>query len=697
MTEDLSGQILRDLLKAAEDDRKEFLDTGKEISSYAYEKDYAADYKDFAPEGVEIAFKAKIAKMAQAIDIFGPYLYPSNPTRRVHSRPWADQYAQARNQAVEAFLNYTPNETDLYGESCSAIVDALAYGRGVMWTGYDARKQLVCSVADTVENLLVDPDGRSLKQCNWKGRIRIKPRWEVAQKMPKQAELINSLEPYANRKSDSTVKTTRATDHQTEMIKYTEVYARVGLHNYREGFDLVNKENGLADDSPRKYIVSNDKVLWSGSWEVPFFRDGDWPCTELDFRERPNRVWPSSPLQPGLCHQRALNWVYTTFMNRMRNTFRKVFAVLDGGNAGQNSLSQDEIQKAIYGGDLEVIKIPWNGQEDVDIRKVLQELTISSGSEEFEKFYGVISKEFEDATGLTSLLMSGDMGYQGRIKADVELKDNSSKTRLNFWKDRVEKWQGKLARKEALTALFLQPRETIGEIFGQEAQMVWGQVLPPEQAAMTPFGIDFDKALKEANYTIESGSMRAKTPEQEQDAADMAMSQVVPVLGQMGLVAPTLAIIKSWAEVNQMPAAIGAAVDQAGQQLQQQGAMQQQQAQQQQAAEQQAEQQKQQLADQKVAAEKQATDMQHAHEMDIIQQQIQAQAKVQKAVDQAQAQQLSELQKQVQRLTEMSMQKETETRQMAKATAPKAYRVVRDENGLAQGIVPDEAMAGDVA
>lgn len=576
MPDDLSGSILETILKAAKDDREDCMKTGREISSYAYDKDYEEDYKTFLPQGVEVPFKAKLSKMAQAIDLFGPYLYPANPTRRVVSRPWADQYAQMRNQQLENFLNYTPNETDLYGESCQSIVDALSFGRGVMWTGYDSRKQLVCSVSDTVENLFVDPDGRSLKQCNWKARRRMKPRWEVIQRYPDAAELINELQPSNDRKTDSK---SRAKDHATEMVEYYEVYCRVGLHNYREGFALVDQERmqGMADDTPRKYVVAGNKVLWSGPWEVPFFRDGDWPCTELDFRERPNRVWPSSPLQPGLCHQRALNWVYTVFINRMRNTFRKLFATLDGGNAGQNSLSEDEIQKAVYGNDMEVIRIPWNGQDDVDIRKVVQELTLSSGSEEFEKFYMIISKEFEDATGLTPLIMSGDIGYQARIKADVELKDSSSKTRLNFWKDRVEKWQSKLARKEALTALFLQPRDVIGEIFGPQVQQMWGQVLPPDLAAVTPFGIDFDKAMREADYTIESGSMRSRTPEQAQDAMEAAMNNIAPTLERAGLTGPLLELFKAWATINQMPNAVSTAIDDAKQQIAAQQQMQQQQ------------------------------------------------------------------------------------------------------------------------
>lgn len=638
-TEDQSGIILERLIDAAVDDRKEFLKTGKEIAAFAYmtssEKD---DYEGFTPEGApDVPFKARLSKMAQALDLFGPFLYPSNPTRRVISRESADQYAQARNARIEQFLNYTPLETDLYGESLCAINDALCYGRGVMWTGFDSNKQLVCSVADTVENLLEDPDARTMKQVNWKGRIRYKPRWEWMTRYRDQAEMINELDAGGDRPSD---KKGKKRDHSTEMVKMVEVYARVGLHNYSEGFNLIDqeREQGMADDTPRKYVVSGKKVITSGPWEVPLHRDGDWPCTEVDFRERANRVWPNSPLLPGLCHQKALNWVYTTFINRMSKTNRKIFAVLDGGQAGSNALSLDAINQAIYGDDMAVVKIPWNGQDDVDVRKVIQEVTISSGSEEFEKFYTVIAKEFEDATGLTPLLMSGDVGYQLRIKADAEMKDRSSKTRLNYYKERVEMWQAKIARKEALTMLFLQPRDVLAEMFGDQFVAELGVVMPPKDVAMQkrmnqqreqmaaqmgmqppppqPVGIDFDLAMREADYEIESGSMRARSPEQAQDAAGLFLERGVPALTTAGMVGPALEGMAQWAAINQFPAEFINVFKQAAAQIQQQQAAQTQQTQDQGA---------QQLAAQ-AQQESAMQAQQHAHEMQMQQQKLMAEA-----------------------------------------------------------------------
>jgi hypothetical protein len=637
--EDSAGQILQGLIQAATDDRKDFIKVGKEISAYAYQTSSEDDdYKGFIPDGApDVPFKARLAKMAQALDLFGPYLYPANPTRRVSPRPWSDQNARIRNKRYEDFLNYTPIETDLYAESLNCINEALCFGRGVMWTGFDDTKQLVCTVADTVENFLVDPDARTMKQINWKGRHRYKPRWEWSNKLPDQAAVINELPAGQERPSD---KKGRNRDHASEIVKITEIYARVGLHHYGEGFVQIDKERGqgMADDAPRKYLVNGSKIVASMDWEVPFWRDGDWPCTELDLRERANRVWPNSPLMPGLCHQRALNWIYTTFINRMAKTNRKIFAVLDAGQAGANALSQDAIDTALYGPDLGVVKIPWNGQDDVDIRKVLQELTLSSGSEEFEKFYAVVSKEFEDATGLTPLLMSGDAGYQIRVSGDVDLKERSSKTRLNYYKDRVEKHQARIARKEALAAMSIQPREVLAQIFGAEAAPQFGRILSageiahanaimqtnpemisPEDQAWLPFAIDFDKALREADYEIESGSMRAKTPEQAQDAAEMFMTRGLPALTSAGLMGPALNGMAEWARTNQMPDTFVQMFTAAAQQAeqQQQAAAQAQQQQAQQAAE---------AQKQQMAMDQQKMQEEQAHEAAMQQMKLQAQA-----------------------------------------------------------------------
>jgi hypothetical protein len=138
----------------------------------------------------------------------------------------------------------------------------------------------------------------------------------------------------------------------------------------------------MADDSPRKYVVSGNKILWSGPWDMPWFKDNDWPCTELDLRDSVNSLWPKSPLWTGICHQRALNWIYGVYMTRMAQSFRKIIGVLEGPDGVP--LSLEDLDKALYGdgdqGNIEVVTIKWKGQEGVQLKNIMQELVMTSSA-----------------------------------------------------------------------------------------------------------------------------------------------------------------------------------------------------------------------------------------------------------------------------------------------------------------------------
>ncbi len=577
MDNPIAGKICETLIEAAKKDRKTFDKEGDEVASFAYGKDQQDDWKSFP--GGEPVFKAKVAKMAQAVDIFGPHLYPSNPTRRITPRDDVDQFTMLRMKWLEKFLNYTPSECDLYSESLYATNEAVVRGRGVMWTGLDRRRGLVRSVADSVENLLKDPDAQTERDVNWKSRCRRSPRWEFAQRYQSNKPVIWDLDADASRKSDGRGKNR---DHSTEIIKYYDMYARVGLHHYKEGFELIDQERaqGLADDSPRKYVIAGDKVIWSGPWDIPWFQDNDWPCTELDLRDCVNSLWPKSPLWTGICHQRALNWVYAVYMTRMSRSFRKVLGVLEGPDGVPMNL--DDLNKALYGdgdaGNIEVVRIQWKGQENVKLGDIIQELVMTAGADEFEMFWKIVSREFEEATGLYPILHQGDVGRQMRSKAEVDLKAESSKTRINYYKERVEKFQSRLARKEAIATLLVQPRDVFAKIFGKQAALEFGvpdesgqatteynqmiaetNAMYPEEAQ--PFSFDVDRAFYEADYSIESGSMRPQSPEQAQDAADIYMNQAFAALMTAGQVEPAMMGMRAWAEINRMPQQFLASID----------------------------------------------------------------------------------------------------------------------------------------
>jgi hypothetical protein len=590
----IKESILTANISAAKKARAEFIETGKEIELYGYNKESEIDDQT---AGV-VPFKAKIAKTAQAIEIFVPELYQQNPNRRVEPRAWANPAAVKRAELMEQYLNYTAGETGLCDESRKAVTESIVYGRGVLWTGWDPRKRLVKSVYDGVCNLLVDADARSDSDVNWKGRKRVKPRWWLIARWPEKKALIEKLDADAERPSDQS----RESDFTTDMVTFYECYYRVGLHNYRGGDKLLEKdEMGKlgGDDSPMKYSVTEGGVLLAEEpWEVPWHLDDQWPCQELDLRDRPGKLWPPSPLAPGLPHQKALNWIYRLYMAKMRVSTRTLIAVVSENGQG---LEQEEIDKAVYGDGLyEVLRVVVNGAEGKKLSDFLQTLNITSGVEEFERFVQIVSKEFEQATGLYEILYYGDTGRQIRSAAEVEMKDRNSRSRLVDMREKVERWATKVARKEAIAARFLQSGEDIARIFGPEAGQAWGFLMPPlavevqqqeeqmiaqgappevaqqlaqiegeglTQQRQAAGGVVFENTMLEVDYTIESGSMRRRDIDQRIDAANEAMNQLVPTLLQSGAQLPASAIMLEWARANGMGRDVVGAIQQFQNQL----------------------------------------------------------------------------------------------------------------------------------
>lgn len=594
----MKGSVLKSLIEAGKGARSEFWKTGKEIERYGYSRNFDFEYTDFA----NVRFKAKVAKTAQAIEIFGQYLYPQNPVFRTEvNRENAPPEQKARAKVMGDYLNFTAPRTNLYDHMCRAVNEGISFGRGVMWTGYNEKLGMVQSVFDSVENLLIDPDAKLPEEINWGARRRVRPRFELLSKFKgnkKATQIIKNISATAERKSDQgTADNWERDDYGTDMVVHWEFYFRVGLHHYKGGEQILKKmlsDAGLptdkktvdeadqkVDDSPRKYYVTDNGELFAEEeWEIPFFLMNAWPFELLDFRDRPGSIWPVSPLEPGLGHQRALNWIYTNFLNKMHFTTRTLFALLS--NNGQK-LSDNDVAKVLTGMPVEVLEIKSNGAEGGKIGDYFQQLEMSTGVEEFRAWFEIISREYEQATGLYEILYQGDTSRQMRSAAEVQLKEKASTSRLDNMRDRVERFATNLARKRALAARFLEPPQDIGVMLGQQAGMVWGELMPPVEVQSqqliqqgmqmgmsgdelemfvlsqvnTQGGVILENWIMETDYSIEAGSMRRRDPDQAMDASNIAFNQLLPSLlrpeiAMTGTLPVAAAIIKNWAQSNGM-------------------------------------------------------------------------------------------------------------------------------------------------
>ncbi len=522
----IKGKALAALITAAEEEKKDFNDRGKKVAAFGHK---AKEEEIFTGMDLnaQLWYRTTVSLTAQAVDLMGTYLYPSNPYRcgtvRKHSFqiPEMAELQKARNALMVEYLNYTPDECDLYGESVRAINQSMVFGAGLIWTGYDERKGLVHSVYGSVDELVIDPDVISMERAQWIGRKREKKRWELMDEMPEAKNLIASLQPSKTSRSNL--------GRVCDLIEYYEVWMRVGLHRFIDGGLPAVDDKGQpvqVSDQPRKYFVTKEgKLLKEGTWEAPLFADNLWPVEMVSYIEDEDAVWPIPPLAAALPFQQALNWLFIFYMTKMRFCSRSIFALMQYGADG---IDKDNLTKLEAMDDMPFLQIRVDNDQ-LKIGDLFQQLNLNPGLDNFEKAHGILKREYQEHSGLYDILHYGEGDTQDRSAKATEFKEKTATTRLQYRLERVKKWQSKVARKEALLARFIHTPEQIDVILGQGSGEVWGQIMPPAEAAQNPAAVNFQQWFLETDYTIETDSMKRNDHQTKVDALKEAMNTVVPV------------------------------------------------------------------------------------------------------------------------------------------------------------------------
>lgn len=551
------GAKIRALISASESDpaRKRMLDIGDRIAAYGYSPEKnptfaAAEHCD------HFFFRKTVGKTAEYLETIGPALYQENPDRRCVPKPWVqDPVKLQRTALLQDYLNYTPDELGLDRHHRRQVDEAMVYGMGVLWTGYNDRKGLVQSVFRPIKDFFADPDAHCWEEVNWVALRRKKPSWWLLNKYPDGKEAIAAAGHGARSESGQ------------ELVEYFEVYMRVGLHNYCNGQAVDHKEvDGekypITDDKPRKYVITtHGKVLWEGDWEIPLDRDDRWPAQVLIFREIPGQIWARPPLEPGLVYQEALDWIYACHMEKIRRTSRTVMARVSYNGL---QIENDDMSRIVDGLPVEVLDIKINGVEPgtVKLTDLIQKIDMDSGVASFGPVVDMLNAAFERATGLSELVSMGQTQHQFRSAEEARIKDQNAKTRFMDMRVRVEKCATQVARAEAIAARWLHTGEDMARLFGPQAAQVWGELLPdgaeqqmveaaqaqgiPPEIAMPRIqqqlasGVSFDEWLRETDCSIESGSTVRTNIEQQIASISESNTRVVPALLSNGLMVPAM-------------------------------------------------------------------------------------------------------------------------------------------------------------
>jgi hypothetical protein len=526
--------------------------------------------RDLSPWLPAPSFTMTVNRVADVVSRFGPLLYHANPNRRATPREivaippglWpSPQVFQAvasgeqvrqeldrlKGAVMESYLNWTPLVTDLRAHSRSAIDEALIKGRGVLMTALYQPPGTPFKVAgsffETVDNLLIDPDSESLHHATWTAIWCCHPTWQVEREYGlRPGTLRGNYESYAQQaqvdaQGAGTAGYVRQQGLSNDQLGYWKVFSRMGLGSRIKGSRGVaghpldvfgdNVFLVIAPGVPYPLNLPPEVTRMPGatadphvfgdlyrrvSWPIPTWVSGQWPFSVLDFRPIPRRVWPMSPVQPGLGELKMIDWIYTFLSTRIKKSYRSYLCVT--ADMDQNVTSQ-----LINGQDLEIIKVP--PRAGSNINELVSKFEFPEVKGEIVEVLRILQEQFNERVGLNEL----DTGRQLRSAAEADYRVAHMQLRSDDWAEIVEDWQSQAARKEAFAARYHLGPQDVAPALGEAAAYFFAQFLKSPDVA---------RIATDLEYRIESGSVRKPNRDREIRTVTDLMQSAAPVLSQVG-------------------------------------------------------------------------------------------------------------------------------------------------------------------
>ncbi len=366
----------------------------------------------------------------------------------------------------------------------------------------------------------------------------IKESW-LKEKFGTDESLYSQGESVANSNVDKDRKMGKTCD----LLTYYKVYSKIGMGHKLAGIenleDFEEYLDGLGDncyivvakdipfplnmktkdfvdlmneDDEDKAASMYDDITESTSWPIPFWANGEWPCTFLAFHEVPNSPWPISHIKPALGYLKFLNWCMSFLVNKIRTSCATVAACMKS--------AEEEIKTQLFSGkDFRVIEVPMSLAKDGDINKAVHFLEMPPFSGDIWKVLEAVFDLFDKATGLTELMYSQPGGM--RSAEEAKAKQANMNIRPDDMGNKVEDCMSAIARKEAFAARYLLDGKAVEPILGRKYAKAW------EQYVMSG---DLLKVSHDFHYRIEAGSMRKPNVETEQDNVMKTIQAFAPLI-----------------------------------------------------------------------------------------------------------------------------------------------------------------------
>jgi len=548
-------------------------------------------------------FRMQLNRVFEVVKLFASVIYHRNPVRQVSPKSFPevppealgldpnnpevvqqfqmaleetatrDQIRRVVASLLSAYLNYTPNELGLKTHSRRAVDESIIKGGGVWWTELvtDPGNQLrsVGSFADSVDNLVLDPDATEIEDITWCARKCVHPIDVVARQYGVDPELLRgNLEgrtsapledAYADRRAGDDKGTGRRVGKTNDLMTYWKVWSKTGFgdrlkdapKDKRGFFDAVG-ENAyivVADGVPFPLNVAPDmlaeqvdeatglpeSMFRAVQWPIPYWAESNgWPFTMLAFHRKPGYVWPVSHIKPGIPELRFLCWAFSFLAQRVAVSCETLIGV---SKAADQDI-KDQILSQSQGGFKIVELSEILGRSVSDVISVFQ---LPNATNEIWNVISAVTDMLEKRLGLTELVY-GMTNTQIRSATEANVRAEQISIRPDDMAECVENAMTELARKEALAARWLLTPQDVAPIVGPLGAVAWEQHV----MAMEPIQV-----AREYEYRIESGSARKPNKATRAEQMQAALQNLGPVLSGLigsGIVDPFNALVKDWAD-----------------------------------------------------------------------------------------------------------------------------------------------------
>jgi hypothetical protein len=518
-------------------------------------------------ETVDPTFKVNVNKTFEFVTIFGPALYYENPVRTIKPRMpvvippqffgpniqlYASMMQQENNRVMvdglrsvllEAYLNWSPNEFGLAEEARLAINEALIKGRGCMWTELyqppASQTNVVRSMWDSVDNLLVDPDAMSFQKAKWIARKCVHPVWQVERDFGlRRGSLKGNLESQAKQadiETDEDLQYERKKGFTNDLLMYWKIYSKMGVGGRLSGInqsyfgplemfgdyayvviaDSVPYPLNLPPDVANNPDFAQDpkSIMSKMDWPTPYWGYDRWPVSVLDFHDVPNCPWPLPHLKAGMGELKFLNWCMSFLMGKLRNTTRDFLAV-------KKEASEELKTSLLEGRDLTLIEIEAGCGTISELVQFLQHPQVNG---DIWKMIAAVEENFDKRVGLTELMYGNQGATQIRSASEANMRNQNMNVRPDDMRKQVESWMTDVAAKEAVCARYHLNSTDVKIVLGDMGAFAWSQFVTTQ---------DVNDACHQLEYRIEAGSTARPNKEWESRTMNTAFQALSPVLLQ---------------------------------------------------------------------------------------------------------------------------------------------------------------------